>query len=202
MGSIAVEISMLTQHVTDDRGTRPRLADDRPAELLVDELDQALQTTVPDGMSIVMVLSSPIAHHRKTRRDLEAALRKLVGDAAGHPRPEQTLVIHGNTIAVSFQQHGESTYNKIMAAISNRPSSPNILANARHALEDRIKAKAAVCAPLAARGPVWLALLNDYWLADAETYRQAIGEIAVDHPFARIVLVDGNGTVTTLHDVE
>jgi hypothetical protein len=55
--------------------------------------------------------------------------------------------------------------------------------------------KAEKCKHLVTRGPLWLALLNDYWLTGADTYRYALSMLSVKHPFDKILIVDNNGTV-------
>jgi hypothetical protein len=67
--------------------------------------------------------------------------------------------------------------------------------NASHLLIDRIRAKSLRCSGL--KKPVWLALLNNYWLADARTYTKAAQELYLDHCFERIFLISDD-TVTEL----
>lgn len=62
----------------------------------------------------------------------------------------------------------------------------------------KIAVKTTKCSSLPFVGPKWLALLNDYWLADNDTYQQAFDSFSVDHPFQKIVLVSGNGSVSVL----
>jgi hypothetical protein len=38
---------------------------------------------------------------------------------------------------------------------------------------------------------------HDYWLEDSETYRQAIEALSISHPFEKILLISGNGSVVT-----
>jgi hypothetical protein len=57
---VAVEISTLAQHITNDRGTCPRLSDDTTTAALVNDLNAELQDLIPDGHTIYLVLSSPI----------------------------------------------------------------------------------------------------------------------------------------------
>jgi hypothetical protein len=45
--SVAVEISILTQHVTDDRGTRSRLSDDMATAAFANALEE-LKSSIPD----------------------------------------------------------------------------------------------------------------------------------------------------------
>jgi hypothetical protein len=78
---------------------------------------------------------------------------------------DPTIQINGNSITISFTHHGDTQYKKVSAVFMNRNSSANILVNATQILEDHIITKARNCAHLHDRDPVWLALLNDYWLA-------------------------------------
>src|SRR5579862_3885740 len=68
--TVAVEISTLTQYVTDEKGARPRLSDDIPTAALADELNNELKHLIPDGHTIGLVLSSPILQYRKTKTKL------------------------------------------------------------------------------------------------------------------------------------
>src|SRR5579864_4932194 len=67
MREVAVEISTLTQRITDDYGTRSRISDDRPATDLITQLNTELTGFIPDGQSVGLVVSAPIAKPRQTR---------------------------------------------------------------------------------------------------------------------------------------
>jgi hypothetical protein len=196
---IAVEVSTLTQHVTDDRGTRPRLSDDTAAVALAEDLNRILQPAILDGTSVVLTLRTPIHKVRRTQAAVETEIRAYMARASDAPA-DKTIEINGNVIGLSYSRHGDMRFKKVSAAILHRSSSPDILSNARGILEDRIAVKARKCAPVARRGPVWLALLNDYWLSDAATYRQAFASLAVAHPFSKILLVSGDGSVVPLYE--
>jgi hypothetical protein len=73
--TIAVEISTLTQHVTDDKGTRPRLSDDLATAAFANALNDELGDLIPDGLTIGLVLSSPILLLGKTKAKLGLMLR-------------------------------------------------------------------------------------------------------------------------------
>jgi hypothetical protein len=196
--TIAVEISTLTQHVTDDQGTRSRLCDDIPATRLAKQLDAELKTTVPHGKFVTLALSSPILELRKTKAKLTNEITSLLsGNAELSCRK---VSICGNDIEICLSKSPESGGKKIGAVIRNRPSDRNILRNAWYLLEDRIKAKAEKCGHLNFSGSIWLALLNHYFHADADEYRDALKSISVEHPFEKILLVSGDGSVDTLFD--
>jgi hypothetical protein len=192
---IAVEISTLTQHITDDRGTRSRLDDDIPAIKLSNELDAELLGLLPDGQSVSLILSTPILKFRQTKTALAKHLREKLPDLQAFAT-ETEIEINGNVIKV--QRHDGHSAKKIWGVVPNRHSKPDILANARNILEDRISVKARKCAEFIGKKPLWLALLNDYWLSDAGTYKCALSSFSPRHPFEKIILVSGDGTVELL----
>jgi hypothetical protein len=195
--TVAVEISTLTQHVTDDRGTRSRLSDDTATAEFADALNNELNSLIPDGYTIGLVLSSPILKHRKTKSQLEQVIRDQITDLQTL-QTERKIQINGNTITVCPAYHGDLQYKKVSAVFMNRSSSPDILSNAAHILEDRIATKMRKCAHLS-RGPIWLALFNDYWLTDVDTYRSALSRLTLQHPFQKILLVNGDRSVHSLY---
>lgn len=196
--TVAVEITTLTQYVTDDRGTRPRLSDDSATAQFANALDDELGRLIPDGSAIGLVLSSPILELRKTRSRLAQIIRAHLADLQSL-RSDQTIQINGNSITISLTRHGDTQYKKVSAVFMNRSSSANILMNAMHILEDCILTKARKCARLLDRAPIWLALLNDYWLAEPDAYRLVLSRLPLQHPFKRILLVSGDGSVHLLY---
>jgi hypothetical protein len=198
-GTVAVEISTLTQYVTDDKGTRPRLSDDIATAAFANELNEELSDLIPDGYTIGLVLSSPILAYRKTRAQLAQFIHGHMADLQ-FLQTERKLQINGNAITVFLTHHGDTQFKKVSALFMNRSSSPDILLNATRILEDRIATKTQKCSHLLNRGPIWLALFNDYWLTDADTYRAALSRIKLQHPFQKILLVNGDRSVHTLYE--
>jgi hypothetical protein len=196
----AVEISTLTQHVRDSGGDSiSRFSEDAPAIWLANELDSELRDVVPDGMLVILTLVSPILKARKTKAQLKDKLAAL---ASRSSEAEVTENVMGNCIEVRIAQDSRPSGKKVVGVVSNQNSSPDILLNARTILEDRIAVKASKCGSLKSGGPLWLALLNDYWLADDRTYRQAFESFSMEHPFKKILLISGNSLVTELHGKE
>jgi hypothetical protein len=195
--AIAVEITTLTQHVTDDRGTRPRLSDDIATAKLANDLNDELQSLIPDGYTIGLILSSPIREPRKTKAALAEIIRSHLLDLSSLV-PDRKLDVRGNPVTLYADHHGEMQYKKVSAAFMNRGSNPDIQENVAHILEERIAAKSQSCARLREHGPLWLALLNDYWLTDADTYRHALSLMTISHPFQKLLLIGGDGSVEHL----
>ena len=131
---IAVEVSTLTQRVTDDTGTRSRISDDAGAIRLANELDLEVGSSVPTGKRVMLVLSSPIADRRKTKPTLAAEIRSLLSADA----TKRNVTIRGNDVEISVYDWDGLDGKKIVALVKSRSSSPDILKNATSILEDRI----------------------------------------------------------------
>ena len=190
--TVAVEVSTLTQYVTDDRGTRPQLSDDMATMRLANELDAELKNKIPARRRVMLVLSSPIIEFRKTKADLTTEILGLVNSNPSHGRVERKISLRGNKIEIYLDESEGSERKKIVAAVMNRSSNPDILANVIYMLEDQ------KCTGLKFGGPIWLALRNDYFLTDADTYRHGLKFISVDHPFEQILLISNSGSVDVL----
>lgn len=139
-GEVAVEISTLTQHVTDDSGTHPRISDDMPAVRLANDLNAELSDLIPFGHTIGLVLSSPILDPRKTKASLSKLLRAELRVPTSYTE-EKTLKIDGNTIMIYRNIRGELGYKKVSAAIMNCNSNPDLLENARYLIEEESERK-------------------------------------------------------------
>lgn len=193
--AISVEITTLMQPIPDAKkgGTRSRYSDEASALRMIDALKVALKDQVPESRTVILTLRAPIDDVRTTTTQLQAV---LAGYLASGNDVEAVEEICGNEINVRIVAYQGRDDEKIHGVVAHRNSSPDILRNALSTLADRVAVKAAKCQSLT--GPVWLALLNDYWLADAGTYRQALEMHAPAHPFEKILLVMGNGAVTEL----
>lgn len=198
--NIAVELSTLTQHVKDHNGgSIPRLSEDTAAIRVCNELDEELKSKVPAGRTVLLILSAPIHSARKLKPKLGEKIMALV-ETAGEADVTVKREILGNVITIHHFPEDRPSGKKIVGVVQNEKSDANILANAKAILENRIAIKAQKCSSLVTSGPVWLALFNDYWLADIGTYKQAMVQISTEHPFEKILIVSGNRSVTVLHE--
>ena len=82
----------------------------------------------------------------------------------------------------------------------NRSASTDLLENASFILEERIKSKIKKCSTLPRGNPIWLALLNDYFLTDTDTYKLAFECLTLPHQFAKILLVSSDKSVEVLFE--
>jgi hypothetical protein len=189
---IAVEISTLTQYVTDKRGRRPRFSDEKFAQDFIRELKLALNELVPEGQRIGLSLSLPILEPQKAKAALTNFLRQnLVKQSL---TTDTDVQFFGNSFAIRIHYGGGE---RIFAFIAHRSSNPDVPLNAKakQVIEECVTKKARKCVGLVGKSKLWLALLNDYPLADANEYKIALAHSAVEHPFEKIVLVSRDGTV-------
>jgi hypothetical protein len=198
-GTVAVEISTLTQYVEDDSGRSiSRWSQDHPALSICDEIDKLIGTQIPQGKRVWLVLESPVLKARKLTPLLAKRILEEI-EKRKEPTTEIEENILGNKIVFQVADSGRSSDKKVVGIAVNQRSSANILENARFILAERISAKAKKCASLNFRGPLWLALLNQYWLADAKTYERAMAGLEVSHCFDRILIVSTEGGVSCLY---
>lgn len=106
----------------------------------------------------------------------------------------------GNPVTVHVVAEDKPSGKKVVGVVANQNSSRHILHNATNILEDRLVVKARKGRALGFAGPQWLALFNDYRLADADTYRQAMGSCSLSHPFEKILLVSDDRSVVVLDE--
>ena len=153
---------------------------------------------IPQGCTVHLVLKSPIHNKRKLKPQLAEKILDLV-QSIELPQIVEYRAFD-NAIEMQVESSNRDWGDKVVGIVMNQNASADILANARFILNDRLKVKNKKCQKLNWEGRLWLALFNDYWLAGAETYKQAIGISTVPHRFDKILFVSGNGTVETLYE--
>lgn len=191
---VGVEVTRLSQFTLEPGGTLGnRTTQDSFGLRLLDELDSELGPSLPDDISLMIVLRVPVLNAAGFRKGLTEWVKKIA--LAPEKGLEQEREIVGSRASISVIPE-RATRKKIVGCVVNTNSSADIGLNARLVLEDRIRTKSKICAPLAK--PIWLAVLNDYWLADADTYAVAARQLTLTHCFERIFLVSDRGEVNEL----
>lgn len=193
---VAVEISTLSQQVRGDRGEMiPRYSEDATALWVIGELKTALRGAIPDGRTVLVGIASPVRTASKVLPQLTKLIQQYLDS---HGDVDATNDIRGNRVTVVIKDAGQADPEKLHGFVWNQRSNPDIGLNAEIVLGERISVKAAKCSALTASGPVWLVLLNDYFLADYATYQRALARLRMKHPFEKILLVSEAGAVFQL----
>jgi len=191
---VGVEVTRLSQFTLEPGGTLGnRTTQDSFGLRLLDELDAKLGPSLPDDVSLMIVLRVPLSNPAGFRKGLTEWVKKIA--LAPEKSLEQEREIVGSRTGISVIPE-RPTGKKIVGCVVNTNSSADIGLNARLVLEDRIRTKSEICALLPK--PIWLAVLNDYWLANTDTYAVAGRQLTLTHCFERIFLVSDRSAVNEL----
>ena len=191
--SIGVEVTRLSQCTFEPNGTLGnRATQDSFGKRLLKELNNDVGPNLPGGVSLLVGLWVPVPNASRFKKTLTHWVARIVTSEQGFKEERE---IEGSKVSVSVVEQLASGM-KIAGFVVNKNSSADIGMNARLILEDRIRSKTGICGRLSR--PVWLALLNDYWLADANTYAVAGRQLNISHCFERIFLVSHQGAVNEL----
>ena len=191
---VGVEVTRLTQRTfRNDGSLGNRASDDAFGLRLIDDLNLALGQQLPGDLDLLIHLEMPVENGGRFRASLTSWMQSVV--ASAKPGVKSETVIDKTQVRAKFIPRRKSE-KRIVGIVWNRQSSPDIALNARIVLENRIAVKNESCKGLS--GTLWLALLNNYWLADGATYRREFAKLRIKHCFARVFLVGGDGRVTQL----
>ena len=193
---IAVEISTLTQHVQGKNGvSEPRLSQDSGVLQICEELNNELRDYIQSNQYFILTIHAPIDKLRKFKKSLK---KKLI-DILNSENIEKTQIeISGTKVSVNLVTGDKPSGKKVVGLVPNENSTAHISSNAAFILNDRILKKTGKCSMVLHR-PLWLALFNDYWLADPGTYKHEMQHISEDHPFEKIFIVTGNREVHLIY---
>jgi len=200
---VAVEVTQLVEASYDEHG-RPknRRTEDGFSANLCDQLNTQLGRYLPEGLALLLVIFGPIKVPRRFKKNLHQQVGKLVHDTGVTPGWERTYDIDGNKVRVHVVPQHSQSQKRITGLIENCDTTPFIKQNASVILASRINAKQAIMSKLSWSGPKWLCLLNDFWLADHETYAMALAEMTISHEFEKIFLVSLEGKIHVLYEKE
>ena len=191
---VGVEVTQLSQFTIEPDGSRGnRRTQDIFGLRLLDELDTQFVPLLPGGISLLIGLWVPVPDAARFKNNLWDWVRLIAFSPVVGTKFER--IIEGTRISLSVIPERPSG-QKVVGFVVNKNSSADISSNAQLILDDRIRVKNDICSKLT--GPIWLAVLNDYWLADFDTYRVAYRQQERSHCFERIFLVADDGAVNEL----
>ena len=160
---------------------------------LIERLNANIGPSLPDSVSLLVGLWVPVKSASRYEKGLTAFVKQITTTPKMGIHEEQEIEGSKASITVIPPQPSKK---RIIGYVVNNNSSPNIGLNSQLILEERISTKSKICEKLPK--PIWLALLNDYWLADSESYERAAAEFKIAHCFQRLFLITDTGSVTEL----
>lgn len=196
---IAVEITRLSPVSFDKNGCiQNRNSQDHFALNLCNDLNEKLGDKVPQEIDLSLILTVPVQYGRKYKKALYAFVNNLITEELV-PGSKEEVVLEGSKVKVSVMPNRHHSSKKIVGAIVNKNSSADILSNAQVTLADRIQDKVFKCREISSNYKIWLAFYNDYWIADHQTYVQALESLDIDHYFEKMYVVMDTGTVHEIY---
>lgn len=191
---VGIEVSRLSQFTFEPDGTMgSRATQDAFGLRAIRELNAQVGPLLANDLSFIVGVEIPVSNPARFRKALMNWVTKVATAPVVGPRHDRR--IEDSNVSISVVR-GRPAGNKIEGFIVNKNSSRDILLNARLVLENRIRVKSELCRSLGK--PIWLALLNDFWLANAETYGEAYELLTLSHCFDRVLLVSDQGAVREL----
>jgi hypothetical protein len=191
---IAVEVTRLSEFTLEPDGTRGnRETQDSFGSRLIKDLNTEIGPLLPAETHLHVALSVPVRNAARFRKRLTAFARHV----AQNPKmgSHEEIEIDGSEASIIVTPLLPFA-EKIGGAVLNENSSPYISWNCCLIIEDRICTKSAICEKLPK--PIWLALLNDYRMANAKSYELEASKLRIEHCFQRLFLVSDSGVVTEL----
>ena len=196
---IAVEITRLSPVSFGEDGTiQNRHSQDYFGINLCNDLNSSLKNEIPSDIDVFLTLYVPVENGRKYKKELYAYVRKFISKDIKAGDKEE-IKLSGSKVEIFVIPRRKHSEKKIVGAIVNKNSSAYILSNAQATLAERMQDKVKKCKVIKQKGLVWLALFNDYWLAEHETYGQAFKTMDVAHDFDRIYVIMENSSVHQIY---
>ena len=193
---VSVEVSQLSQFTFERDGSfGNRNTQDFFGVQVIENLNAKLGPALAEDVGLLIGLWVPVPHAQRFRTRLTEWITSVVAAAATERGFKEEREIDGAKVCVSVIPE-RPLGKKITGFVLNDNATADIALNARLVLEDRIRRKNDICARLSK--PIWLALLNDYWLAGPDTYAAAAWQLRNEHCFDRIFLVSHNGGVNEI----
>lgn len=195
---VAVEITQLSPVTFNGNGQiENRITQDEFGSRICDDLNDQFKDDI--RQTLLLHLKIPVKNTRKFKKGLH---RKIGGmlQAGAFSNEWQKIDINDEYVEGKFVPPRPYSGKKVVGIIENTNADPHILTNAKIIIDNRISIKEKKCEALQFKGPRWLALLNQYWLSDIETYKQAIGSSCIKHNFEKIFLILDTGEVVILFE--
>ncbi len=194
---IAVEISILTQHVQNQSGDmEPRHSQDTGPYRICNELNKELKEVIRHNTYIQLIIETPIDGEKKFKKSLKEKLIELIN--VGEFK-EATYNIRGSDVRITLREGERPSEKKVVGIILNRNANPDLSLNVASILYGRISKKSSKCSNIKHR-PLWLALYNNFFITDPIDYKNVMNNYSGDHQFEKIYLVSHNMDVDVLYE--
>lgn len=160
---------------------------------LIDDLDQHLRRRIGPRRSLLLEITGPVANLPRFRRKLRLLLEDgLRSQSFLNGRKEFTVC--GEQVAAQLVAQSIPESEGVFGIVDSKGDILNVREHAHLILQHALIAKEKIYSALPQSHPFWLALLNQYPLASASTYRGIVSSIPQLSVFDRLFLVGADGS--------
>jgi hypothetical protein len=192
--SVALEVTRLSPYSVGPDGKRHnRVTQDEWSLRLVEWLNEQLAPSLQGHPGILISVTVPIQGVKRARSEMRSWLQRMAPllDHKWQHMPYFEGAIEARRLA-----EPRPSGRKVVGLVWNSGADPFIARNAEELVRDRVREKEHRLHDFP--GERWLGLLNDYWLAGAETYSAVMDELNQPHGFSAVLLVERPRRVTVL----
>lgn len=195
---ISVEIAEIKRRIDGKhRPARFRLRFDKVALRVVQGLQDTLRDCVPDGKTVIVIITAPIKLASKTTEALEEKIRKRL--ARGSARGNTKEVIHRNHIGMRVA-NGSAGGKKVIGFVHNPDPRAETLLNVACSLIEAIGGEGRKSAPLKSGNGRWLICVNADEPTYIDTYRQVFPLLPISSGFEKALMAFEDGRIEALNE--
>ena len=166
---------------------KPRLRFDKAVTQLMDRLQATSRETVPDGVTVLLAITSPIRLGTKTAAVLEGKIQMLV--ARGSRQRDETYTIHENRVRIRSVTVEAGRAPKLIGFVHNPDTDPLLLFTMTRELLGLTSAQA---------GTRWLVVISSRDSSHLAAYRYIHSQLPLATGFQKVLMVFGDGCVGVL----
>lgn len=201
---VVLEVARLSNAAQSGKPARParrgaspssgvRLREDKVAQRVLRDLEQALDPKLQDGRTIILTLGAPI----RVANRLVAALSDALVDYLAHGSAELDVSrrMLGNRVRFRVMEPNGRWQPQLIGFVFSGDPRPAMLAGTMVSLYDAVANAPGGRNPAPGKCERWLAVVSENWIADASTYQRALSKLAPRHDYRRIFIVSAGGRV-------
>ena len=184
---IAVEVTRLICPMLEESKLTglPRLAGDVPAEKIMTEMVNKFANRVAEDKNIFVMISTPINNISEIKSEIDRQIEEVI--ELDHAN--RLININDDSATITVHDAVCDEVDRISYAIVNEAVSADLHENIMHALDSRIQAKAGHPEKHHKGSEYWLCIVNEFFLASAQSIRLAFSEISPSHEYDRIYVI-------------
>ena len=180
---IAIEVSMLVEKIKKKSRITSRMDIDASVASMSKFVDDEVGDLIPDDKCIYLGLKSPILEIPKFKAELLILIKQVIDTNENL----KNIDIFGNRVSIHYKLRGPSAERVVQFHSTSQKFS---IQQASELLRDRILDKTRKMRDIINKTPCWLILINTYWSANIDTYREIYARMNINHPFEEIFIVD------------